>query len=289
MAKTSEVIAGIALGIPIMSWLLVPIITFLVNKFFSILLNDTSRKLSNLENLTIPSLKETLIEVEEQRMLRAAKDARSESDLRTLDRLSTELKSALYEAEEILDLIDYYRIEKRIVDDAKENGRSWVQQILCTFGACMVHCKGSSWVQHLHNGVDFCIACCKGSLFGRSGAQLPISRASSISVVQRLCGGYRHIVLHIPNTLRSGMQWLCDWFWQLVLRTTNCCRYGVPRLCGQFGHLVFKFAKLGQYGIQTLSGLPADVIAANQDWSYKVIGIKSNQVPSYHCDQFYLL
>ncbi|CAD6255744.1 unnamed protein product [Miscanthus lutarioriparius] len=275
MAKTSEVIAGIALGIPIMSWLLVPIITFLVNKFFSILLNDTSRKLSNLENLTVPSLKETLIEVEEQRMLRAAKDVRSESDLRTLDGLATELKSALYEAEEILDLIDYYRIEKKIVDDAKENGRSWVQQILCAFGACMVHCKGSSWVQHLHGGVDFCITCCKGSLFGRSGGQLPISRASSISVVQRLCGGY-----HIANSCRSGMQWLCDWFWHLVLKITNCCRYGVPRLCSQFRHLVFKFAKLCQSGIQTLYGLPADVIAANQDWSYKVIGIKSNQESS---------
>jgi hypothetical protein len=65
MAKTSEVIAGIALGIPLMNGVLVPIITFLVNRFFSILLTDTSRKLSNLENLTIPSLKETLVQVED--------------------------------------------------------------------------------------------------------------------------------------------------------------------------------------------------------------------------------
>lgn len=219
-------------------------------------------------------------------MLRAAKDVRAESDLRTLDGLSTELKSALYEAVEILDLIDYYWIETKIIDDAKDNGRSWVQQILCAFGSCMVHCKGNSWVQHLHDGVDFCITFCKGSMVGRSGAQLPISRASSISMMQRLCGWYRHLVLHMANSGRSGMQWFCDWFRHLVLKTTNYCRCGVPRLCWQFRYLIFKFTKLCQSGIQILSGLPADVIATNQDWSYKVIGMKSNQVPSYHCDQF---
>eukprot|EP00267_Zea_mays_P054735 XP_020408000.1 uncharacterized protein LOC103652705 isoform X3 [Zea mays] len=257
MAKTSEVIAGIALGIPLMNGVLVPIITILVNRFFSILLTDTSRKLSNLENLTIPSLKETLVQVEEQRMVRAPKDAQSESDLRTLDGLTTELKAALYEAEEILDLVDYYRIKKRIADDAEENGRSrWVQQTLRAFRTSMARCQGSSWVRHLHDCVGLCVACCKGTLFRRSGEQLPISHASSVSMAQRLRGWYRHLVHHIPSSSRSVMQWLRHWF----------------------QHLVFNFAKLCESGTQTLPGLPAaDVIATNQDWSYKVIGINSNQ------------
>lgn len=108
-------------------------------------------------------------------MVRAPpKDAQSESDLRTLDGLTTELKAALYEAEEILDLVDYYRIKKRIADDAEENGRSrWVQQTLRAFRACsMARCQGSSWVRHLHDCVGLCVACCKGTLFRRSAVDL---------------------------------------------------------------------------------------------------------------------
>ena len=53
----------------IMGWLLSLILSFLVSKFFVHLSFDRSRKLRKLEIDTIPSLKETLRKVEEQRML----------------------------------------------------------------------------------------------------------------------------------------------------------------------------------------------------------------------------
>jgi len=97
-----------------MGWLLSPILSFLVNKFFANLSFDTSRKLRKLEIDTIPSLKETLTKVEEQRMVEAVKGKGSESNLVTLKKIENDLKSILYEAEDTLDLVDYHRIEKKV-------------------------------------------------------------------------------------------------------------------------------------------------------------------------------
>lgn len=129
-------LGAMAWCLTVLSWLLVPIISFLVNKFFSYLSVDVSRKLGELEVHSIHYLKKALMDTHEQRILRAAKGMRSDSDVIALNKLGEGLKSALYDAEDILDLIDYHRIDKKSKGD-------------------------------LHDVVGACISCCVRTWFGR--------------------------------------------------------------------------------------------------------------------------
>jgi hypothetical protein len=89
-------IAGLGWVFVVIGWLLTPIISLLFNRFFSHpTYDDTSRKLWDLEIHTIPNLELMLRDVEEQRMLRAAKDKGSESDLIILNQLTKDLKVCL--------------------------------------------------------------------------------------------------------------------------------------------------------------------------------------------------
>jgi hypothetical protein len=121
------IVAGVGWGVTVIGWLLSPLISQLVNKFFPSPADDTSRKLRDLEVHTIPDLKLTLRNAEEQRMLRAAQEKGSESDLMTLEQLTQDLKSALYEAEDILDLI--YRVSSYREESERRRRRSssWQQ------------------------------------------------------------------------------------------------------------------------------------------------------------------
>ncbi|CAO1940411.1 unnamed protein product [Urochloa humidicola] len=131
-------IPAVGWGVVFMGWLLSPMFSLLWAKLFAYLASDTSRKLRVLEIDTIPSLKKMLRDVEHQRMQRTTKETGSVSDLATLKKIETDLKSALCEAEDILDLLDYYRIERKVLGD-----RSWVQRLLILAGACITRCKGS--------------------------------------------------------------------------------------------------------------------------------------------------
>lgn len=106
MADLMKKLGWITWVLAVIGWFLSPIISLLVNKIFVYLVVfDTSKKLKELKIHTIPRLKQMLSAVEEQTMLREAEDEGSQSDLIILDSTKMDLKSALYEAEDILDLL----------------------------------------------------------------------------------------------------------------------------------------------------------------------------------------
>ncbi|XP_039823557.1 putative disease resistance protein RGA3 isoform X3 [Panicum virgatum] len=180
-------IEAVGSSIVIMGWLLSPVLSFLVNKFFANLSLDTSRKLRKLEIDTIPSLKETVRKVEEQRMLGEVKGKGSESDLAMLRKIENDLKSILHEAEDILDLVDYHRIEKKIKG-------TWLIFPRCIerIRAALLQCaKGLCWL-----GATLC----------RSGEQLPVSQRPSDSnpVMQKLRA------MDIKALCQSMMRWLAE-------------------------------------------------------------------------------
>ncbi|XP_039823564.1 putative disease resistance protein RGA3 isoform X2 [Panicum virgatum] len=202
-------IQAVGSSIVIMGWLLSPILSFLVNKFFANLSFETSRKLRKLEIDTIPSLKETLTKVEEQRMVGAVKGKGSESNLVTLKKIENDLKSVLYEAEDILDLVDYHRIEKKV----KGDGSSWISRAV---GACITRCKGT-WlfrrcIERIRTALLQCAMgfCWLGATLCRSGEQIPISQRSSNSkpVMQRLRAWSQS--LDIKALCQSMQKWLAE-------------------------------------------------------------------------------
>jgi len=235
-------IQAVGSSIVIMGWLLSPVLSFLVNKFFANLSLDTSRKLRKLEIDTIPSLKETMRKVEEQRMLGEVKGKGSESDLATLRKIEDDLKSALYEAEDILDLVDYHRIEKKV----KGDGPSWISRAA---GACITRCKGSWLFRRCIERIRSALLLCSkgfswlGATLCRSGEQIPISQGpfNSNPVVQRLRAWSQS--LDIKALCQSMQSWLAEKY------VTACCY---------------------------------------RDWSYEVVGIKTNKVPSDSRGQFVL-
>ncbi|CAL4991119.1 unnamed protein product [Urochloa decumbens] len=220
----------------VMGWLLSPVFSLLWNKLFAYLASDTSRKLRELEILSIPSLKQMLRDVEQQRMGRAAKDKTgSESDLAMLKKIENDLKSARDEAEDILDFVDYYRIERKVLGD---RSWVWVQRLLSAAGACITRCKGSWFLTRTETILRAAVLqCAEGlcwlcSTLCRSGEQeqIPISQRPSNSVVQKLRAWSQS--LDIKALCRSMQRWLAK-------KYADACYY--------------------------------------RDWSYKEVGIKSNQ------------
>ncbi|KAJ1276993.1 hypothetical protein BS78_05G259900 [Paspalum vaginatum] len=126
----------------LVGWWLTPIISLLVNKLFAYLFSDVSRKFRNLETITVPDLKQALSDVLDQRMRRSVEGKGSRDDLKTLAKLEEDLKSAFYEAQDIMDIVDYHRAEEEAVGHAS----SWVQQRLAAAGACIALCFRRSWV-----------------------------------------------------------------------------------------------------------------------------------------------
>ncbi|KAF0928635.1 hypothetical protein E2562_006069 [Oryza meyeriana var. granulata] len=164
----------------VIGWLVSPVISFLVNKLLSYLDFDISRKLRELELHTIPVLKLTLADVIEQRMLIEEKDEGmgSGSDLITLREVGKDLKSALHEAEDILDLIEYHRTEKKVIGDGKSHGT-------------------------LHNAVGACIAFCQRSWLGR---RIEVHRAKLWQCPQSLNQQFsvlRAKLLHCAQSLKQ--------------------------------------------------------------------------------------
>ncbi|KAL6654648.1 hypothetical protein ACP70R_008113 [Stipagrostis hirtigluma subsp. patula] len=199
-------IGAMAWCVTILGWLLSPIISFLVNKFFAYLSVDVSRKLWELEAHSIHYLKKTLMDADEQRILRAAKDKRSESDLIALNKLAKDLKFALYNAEDILDLIDYHRTEKKVKGDDE--------------------LRGSSWVQHLHDMVGACISRCVVSWFGqRIGSTMEALLRCMKSLYNLIFHGW-FSYHHIKTCCQSILSWLAntiaaacffrDWSYEVV-------------------------------------------------------------------------
>ncbi|CAO2145107.1 unnamed protein product [Urochloa humidicola] len=245
MAKPLE-IAAAGWCFTVMGWLLSPVFSLLWTKLFAYLASDTSRKLRSLEINTIPSLKKMLRDVEQQRMEATTKDMGSVSDLATLKKIENDLKSALCEAEDILDLIDYYRIERKVMGDRSWD---WVQHLLSTAGACITRCKESWFLTRIETILRAAVLQCTKRLSwlwstlyrSRSGEQeqIPISQRPSNSVVQRLCVWSQSI----------DIKTLCLFMKRWIIKThAGACFY--------------------------------------RDWSFEVVGIKSNHKGDIAADSF---
>lgn len=164
--------------ITVLGWFLAPIILLLSNKILSHLGFDPSQKLRELDVHTIPKMKQTLRDIEEQRMQRKARKERSA--VSTLDKLAKDVKSALYEAEDILDLIDYHQIKKKnIMGYGQPQDRSWLDY----------------WMQPISKAVRTWITCCRRSWFGRCvrNIQAPLQQlARSLLPLGRILHATRH-------------------------------------------------------------------------------------------------
>ncbi|KAI4988965.1 hypothetical protein ZWY2020_036282 [Hordeum vulgare] len=106
LLMADPVSAAVAVGwaMKAAGWVASPIISELYKKASSFLNFDASRKLKELEP-KILLLQRVLEMVEES------------PDRPRLEQLFTDLKSAFYQAEDILDDVEYYRLEKQIQDD----------------------------------------------------------------------------------------------------------------------------------------------------------------------------
>lgn len=153
---TTWPVAGTGWGIGLSFLILTPIIAFYLPKILSRYsgddINEAWQKLQELEIHTIPELKKMLREVEEQRMLQAATKETSDD---ALNKMAVWLRHAQYEAEDILDLIDYHKIERKFV--RKSHGSSWPHRLHGTVSTCNMSCmgiahiiwRGSAWLLQL--------------------------------------------------------------------------------------------------------------------------------------------
>ena len=117
-----------SVALAVMGWVFSPVAKFLMEKLLSYLY-DASKELKEMRSGTMPRLKLTLDQVLEYRMLLEFSEKKSEStEVNGPDALLRDLKNALYEAEDILDLIDYHRIEKEVGNDTKTSWLQWCWQ-----------------------------------------------------------------------------------------------------------------------------------------------------------------
>ncbi|KAF7105948.1 hypothetical protein CFC21_106715 [Triticum aestivum] len=181
---TTWPVAGTGWGIGLSFLILTPIIAFYLPKILSRYsgddINEARQKLQELEIHTIPELKKTLREVEEQRMLQAAIKETSDD---ALDKMVVWLRHAQYEAEDILDLIDYHKIERKFV--LKSHGSSWPHRLHGTVSTCNMSCtgiahiiwQGSAWLLQLARKSSLS----RFSFLHRSDDVLPVTTSATPS------------------------------------------------------------------------------------------------------------
>jgi hypothetical protein len=126
MADPVTTAVAVGWGMKAAGWLAKPIISELIKRGFSYLGFNTSKKLMELETKLL--LLERVIEAVEE-----------SPDRPRLEQLFRDLKSAFYEAEDILDDVDYHLLERQIQDNkvkpdgdaaASKRKRDWVKKKL---------------------------------------------------------------------------------------------------------------------------------------------------------------
>ncbi|VAH38515.1 unnamed protein product [Triticum turgidum subsp. durum] len=124
MVEPLTVAAGIGWGMKAAGWVASPIISELFKKASPYLGFDASKKLKELETKIL--LLEQVMEMVDESRHRGR-----------LQQLFEDLKSAFYEAEEILDDVEYHRLKKQIKDnkmkpdsDVSLRKRDWVKKKL---------------------------------------------------------------------------------------------------------------------------------------------------------------
>ncbi|WVZ49628.1 hypothetical protein U9M48_000968 [Paspalum notatum var. saurae] len=188
----------------LVSWWLTPIISLLVNKLFAYLFSNVSRKFSSLETITVPYLKQTLISVLEQRMQRVVEDKGSRDDLKTLAKLEEDIKSAFYEAQDIMDTVEYHRTE----EEALGHTSSWVQCRLLAARASIACCFWRSCFCFLENE-NILVCAAAHTRFLKSwfclGRWINVTRAALLQCVLRLYQLGRFIIQGLVCKMHSAI------------------------------------------------------------------------------------
>lgn len=122
MADPVTIGAAVGWGISAVGWVVSPIITKLLNKGFSYLGIDGAEKLKELETKVL--------------QLELLMEAVDESPRRKeLEKLFQNLRSAFYEAEDILDDVEYNSLERQVLShpgdshSMSSSRRNWVRKI----------------------------------------------------------------------------------------------------------------------------------------------------------------
>lgn len=121
MADPVTIGAAVGWGISAVGWVVSPIITKLLNKGFSYLGIDGAEKLKEFETKVL--------------QLELLMEAIEESPCRNrLEKLLQNLRSAFYQAEDILDDVEYYRLGKLVLSQSESksvtsSSRNWVKKL----------------------------------------------------------------------------------------------------------------------------------------------------------------
>lgn len=253
-------IAAAGMSITVLGWLLTPIIGLLRSKFLSYLGFDASQKLQELEIHIIPALNKTLQEVEEQWMLREAKN--ETSNVITLNKMDDILRHARDEAEDILDLVNYHRIERKVVGDGSGCVAHWGPALLAATGAASrLHTSFEADQPNYSSGCRS--GPCVGSYAGQAIYFLALLHPRTAILVMKTillvtagaAASDESVLLTTVVLTNSSVWWLSCWCSSFDL-FKNCCR----SILYWLGHAI-------------------GVACFYRDWSYDVIGITISQVP----------
>jgi hypothetical protein len=120
----------------------------------------------------------------------------------------------LCEAEDILDLVDYHRIEKEMSGGSSGRG---VHNLLDAAAACIVaSCRGG-WIRRCIDIIPSLVPAVRAEHETEAGAVMRTyqptmgfrCRRSTVGV-QRICGWLRHLVANITSSCRAMLNWSSD-------------------------------------------------------------------------------
>nr|BBF89722.1 retrotransposon protein-like [Oryza sativa f. spontanea] len=117
--------AAVGWGITAAGWVISPIISKLLSKDVFYLDFDTSDKLKQLE-----------IKVVQLELMLGLEAAQIYPHRNRLEPLLMNLQSAFYEAEDILDDVEYHRLERQIQSHPSYNKWNWVHKIQSALASC---------------------------------------------------------------------------------------------------------------------------------------------------------
>ncbi|KAF8663041.1 hypothetical protein HU200_055633 [Digitaria exilis] len=269
-------LVGLAPCLTVISWFLSPVITFVANelmkKVSAGLVGGTASKLWELEVNTVPELEQTLRDAEKKSKLIAEEDDTSKS-LEGLDKMSKALRSALYESEDILDLVDYHRIEKDVRRAGKRHGNIWLKKMHDA-----ARCLPISWLSRLTVGIILLLLLvCM--------VTIAVLLRRFMGVIQSLrCrfmgADQADIETAIPEAVSTSVSIADDimlstmdcihWFKFRCMDIRPCCRRILSGLTKAIAWIRFFWDWLSNMIV---------IASSYRDWSYKVVGIDNKE----HC------
>nr|BBF89336.1 putative NBS-LRR class RGA [Oryza barthii] len=205
-------VAAMGATISICGWFISPIISLVVNKIISYIGFDWSGELEKLKRERVPKLKELLSNAEVHRMLAESRNDVDADHVARLEDMVNRLRSALYEADDILDLVEYYRLKKKVLGESGSSDSSTWLQLLHGYSR-RVHnallVPAAPVLRRWYAAMRACVARTKIAL--RLPTSTSVRGRRGLLNSLRNCGGY---ILTCPSKVimaaRSLRSFFCD-------------------------------------------------------------------------------